>query len=136
MHESEKLEEARHFLARMRRATGPKAFQYELSAFLSAARSALQYALNEALSKTGGRNWYDAAASSAPLVKFFKRERDLSIHEKPVIPSNSVTIQVSALEITGRLGVVQVVTSEAQSPRSVTPAGDPAPIVTHGNRRS
>src|SRR5271166_4284403 len=59
MHEYEKLEEARHFLERMRQAAEPKAFQYELSAFLSAARSALQYALKEATTKTGGQKWYD-----------------------------------------------------------------------------
>ncbi len=117
MHEYEKLEEARHFLERMRQATEPKGFQYELSAFLSAARSALQYALEEAKSKTGGQKWYDDAVKSLPLVSFFKEKRDLSVHEAPVIPSFGVTIGVSAVGASAGVGRVEVVTSEDQAPR-------------------
>jgi hypothetical protein len=133
MHESEKLEEARHFLERMRQATEPKGFQYELSAFLTAARSALQYACKEAKSeakkKTGGQSWYDNAVSSAPLVQFFKKERDLNVHETPVVPSTSVTIGLPALAISGGMGRVEPVSSPDHAPRCDTPAGDPAPIV-------
>lgn len=55
MYEQEKLDEARYFLSQMAMsADQPRAFRYELSAFLSAARSALQYALDEARAKVGG----------------------------------------------------------------------------------
>jgi hypothetical protein len=131
MHEYEKLEEARHFLERMRQATEPKGFQFELSAFLSAARSALQYALEEAKSKTGGQKWYDAVKSS-PFVSFFKEKRNLSVHEAPVIPSFGVTIGVSALPISAGLAPVEVVTSEDQAQRCDTPAENPSPIVPPG----
>lgn len=48
MHELEKLKEAGYFARRMEASINdPKAFQYELSAFLSAARSVLQYAFEE-----------------------------------------------------------------------------------------
>jgi hypothetical protein len=56
MYEQEKIEEAEYFLEGMRQATEARPFQFELSAFLSAARSALQYALKEAKGKCGSQD--------------------------------------------------------------------------------
>ena len=67
-------------------------FDSNLSAFLSSARSILQYALEEAKPKNGGRAWYDAHASSKTVLRFFKDKRDISIHSEPVIPASTVNI--------------------------------------------
>ena len=53
MREQDKIAEADHFLARMNQSPEAPSFRYELSAFLSASRSALQYALEEAKTKPG-----------------------------------------------------------------------------------
>src|SRR5262245_53350076 len=70
----------------------PKAFQYELSAFLSAARSVLQYALEEAKQKPNGQRWYEAQVSGAAVLKFFKDKRDVNIHAEPVRPSRHIAV--------------------------------------------
>lgn len=67
MNEDQKIEEAQYFLDKL---TNPDlehpGFSFELSAFLTAARSALQYALEEARLKTGGQAWYDRQFGAAP----------------------------------------------------------------------
>lgn len=96
MHEQEKLKEARHFMRRMESSIDdPETFQYELSAFLSAARSVLQYALDEVKQKPNGQSWYEAQVSGNAVLKFFKDKRDLSIHVKPVQPSRKIVTIVN-----------------------------------------
>ena len=98
MHERQKLIEARHFLDRMRAECGkPAAFALELSSFLGAARSVLQYARKEATLKTDGRQWYDQAMAANPLFGFFKDLRDNSIHDVPVEPLTKMKTEVAGL---------------------------------------
>ncbi|MDQ7839356.1 MAG: hypothetical protein RDU59_12785 [Thermodesulfobacteriota bacterium] len=96
MHEQEKLKEARYFARRMEASIDdPEAFQYELSAFLSAARSVLQYALDEAKQKPNGQRWYEAQVSGNAVLKFFKDKRDLNIHAEPVRPSRHIAVAIT-----------------------------------------
>ena len=95
MHERSKLTEARHFLDRMYVEHGnPVAFALELSAFMGAARSVLQYACKEAQLKPGGQQWYDQTMAN-PLLCFFRDLRNNSIHEMPVKPLTKMTTQVA-----------------------------------------
>jgi hypothetical protein len=71
------------------------AFRYELSAFLSAARSVLQYAFEEATTKPNGRQWYEAQVSGSAVLKFFKDKRDLNIHVEPVRPSRHIAVSIT-----------------------------------------
>lgn len=87
MHEQDKLSEARYFAERLGKVQTREAFRFELSAFLSAARSVLQYASKEARGRTGGPAWYDHQVSRSPVVRFFKDKRDISVHRSPVTPS-------------------------------------------------
>ena len=81
MNERSRLAEARHFLDRMYAERGnPSAFARELSAFMVAARSVLQYALQEAKLKPGGQQWYDRAMAAEPLLRFFKDKSGPLIH--------------------------------------------------------
>jgi len=87
MHERKKLREAKYFYSKMIEEQGHKEnFTYNLSAFLSSARSVLQYALGEAKTKPGGRQWYDNLISASPVLKFFKDKRDINIHTEPIQP--------------------------------------------------
>lgn len=98
MHERTKLAEARYFLDRLHaEVANPAAFGRELSAFLASARSVLQYALKEAESKPGGRQWYEQAVAADPLFRFFKNERDTNIHDQPVDPARRSTTEVASL---------------------------------------
>ena len=96
MHEGDKLDEARYFLSKMTTSVNDtRAFRFELSAFLSSARSVLQYVLDEAKTKTGGQAWYDAQVSGHAEIKFFKDKRDINIHREPVAPLVSANLSVT-----------------------------------------
>lgn len=83
--EIEKIQEAEYFYAQMSKAEEDSdAFKYNLSAFLAAARSVLQFALNEARTKSGGQQWYDSFIKGNPVVSFFKDKRDINIHKEPL----------------------------------------------------
>jgi len=96
MHARDKLTEARYFLERMcEQHDNPTSFRFELSAFLGAARSALQYSQKEAKEKLGGQQWYDQAIARDPLLAFFKDQRNANIHTAPVTPATVMTTHVS-----------------------------------------
>lgn len=94
MSKKAKIKEAKDFLARMKEEQDNREhFVHSLSAFLSAARSVLQYALNEVdpkenpSAKPGAKTWYDDLMSVSSTLKFFKCKRDINIHDEPVKPS-------------------------------------------------
>ena len=96
MHEDHKILEAHYFLLRADDCgENIREFSYNLSAFLTAARSALQYALEETRTKPGGKAWYDASVSAVPEVKFLKDKRDISVHESPVLPNRRFSITLA-----------------------------------------
>lgn len=96
MHEQTKIKEARYFLIQLESlAEDRAAFKFNLSAFLAAARSALQYALKESAKKPGGQAWYDGQVAGKPIVKFFKDKRDISIHKEPVSPSAKIEVSIA-----------------------------------------
>lgn len=85
MHENEKLDEAIYFHSRMLSERNDRnAFIYDLSAFLSSARSVLQYALKEARTKDGGQQWYENQIATSKVLSFFKDKRDINVHSEPV----------------------------------------------------
>lgn len=95
MREQEEIKEAEYFLSRMRHEKDrPEYFCYNLSAFLTAARSVLQYAQDEIKGKIGGQYWYDSQVSARPVMGFFKDKRDLNVHVEPVNLRRDVTINV------------------------------------------
>lgn len=95
MNENKKIQEAEYFLSLMFEKNERVFFTYKLSAFLTAARSVLQYALKEAETKPNGKNWYDSAIQNRPVVKFFKDKRDINIHADPINPSEEINIGIN-----------------------------------------
>jgi len=103
MHEQTKINEAKYFLGQMNIVVNDRAvFNFNLSAFLAAARSALQYAHKEAIPQSGGQAWYDGQVAAKPIVKFFKDKRDISIHEVPYFVSESVFLFLVEVEASFR----------------------------------
>jgi hypothetical protein len=96
MNEIEKIQEAEYFLDRMTaKRESRDAFRFNLSAFLSAARSVLQYAREEVRPKPGGLAWYDSHMANNKVLKFFKDKRDINIHVEPVVVRVDVGVQAT-----------------------------------------
>ena len=96
MYEESKLREARYFYSRMLSETDNRDnLLFDLSAFLSAARSVLQYALREAQTKPGGQQWYDNHVTSSKVLAFFKDKRDINVHTQPIQVSQHTSIQLT-----------------------------------------
>ncbi len=96
MHEQHKIDEARYFMRQLRDSVNERdPFNYNLSAFLAAARSALQYAHKEVANKPNGQAWYNGQVSAKPVVKFFKDKRDVNIHANPIKPSAKISVSVT-----------------------------------------
>ena len=136
MHEQDKLEEAKYFFLKMQSdKEDPVAFKHNLSACLSSARSVMQYALDEAKTKTGGQKWYDEWMKSSLVSAFFKNKRDYNIHVAPVVllehksititetirGSESITIEIKDKD--GKLIGVRLI---SDPPNSQTPEGSSA----------
>lgn len=95
MNEMNKIEEAEHFLKQMeivQEAQDVKEFRHNLSAFLTATRSVLQYAMKQAKSVKDGQRWYENSMTNSPVFSFFKEKRDTNIHEKPVTPKRNTHV--------------------------------------------
>lgn len=93
--ERRKLSEAKYFLKGMTRAGRDyDDFSCEASAFLTSARSTLQYLFERTKKNHALRIWYDQQISSRPVLKFFKDKRDMNIHVQPVTPQKEIRVQV------------------------------------------
>jgi hypothetical protein len=115
MNEKKKLEEAKYFYSKMLNEQGNReAFTYDLSAFLSAARSVLQYALEESRLKKGGQKWYEKLMVSSRLLKFFKDERDVNIHTGPVLPKAHYTLYAEAGNYILMSGLVSMIVRDKE----------------------
>ena len=129
MHEQAKINEARYFLDQLPKLVNEREkFNYTLSAFLSAARSALQYAYKEAAPKRGGQDWHNGQVAVNGIVKFFKDKRDISVHVSPVNPAAKIGVFVTdkvvlsdscSVTIQRKDGTIEP--PESTSPPSVTP---------------
>jgi len=96
MYELEKIEEAKYFYSQMSKEKDNRDnLKYSLSAFLSSARSVLQYAFREAETNNGGQYWYDSQVSGNKVVSFFKDKRDINIHAEPVFVRKDVDVKLS-----------------------------------------
>lgn len=141
MYEESKLGEAQYFYSRMASETANRChFLYNLSAFLSAARSVLQYALKEAKSKPNGQQWYAAHITSKEVLTFFKDKRNINVHMQPIKTqvtqhtSNQLTdvvhisesIHIKKFDQTGHL--IEEYSSE---PSETPPASEIPPNVRH-----
>jgi len=92
-----KIKEAEHFLSKMKTEQDNREnFEFNLSAFLSAARSVLQYAFEELKKvKTNEMMWYESSVSGSSIVGYFKDKRDTNIHEEPVRPRKDAEITIT-----------------------------------------
>jgi hypothetical protein len=95
VNEHAKIKEAQYFLSLLPELKNDRdKFIHNLSAFLTAGRSALQYAREEAEGKRKGLRWYDRHVASSKIIRFLKEKRDLNIHVNPVSPNARLTVHI------------------------------------------
>jgi len=139
MYEESKLKEAWYFYSRMVSETDNRDnLLFDLSAFLSAARSVLQYTLKEAQTKSGGQQWYDSHITSRKVLAFFKDKRDINVHTQPIQVNQHTSIQLTEVmrisesihikkfDQTGRL-----IGEYSSEPSEPPPAPEISPKITH-----
>jgi len=81
-----KYKEAQYFLGKMQEeSSNPEHFRYELSAFLTAARSVLQY-IHKGVKGARAQAWYDRQCNLSSSIKYFRCKRNVNVHTKPVSP--------------------------------------------------
>lgn len=138
MYESEKIDEATYFLSSMSKAKDlPDDFKYKLSAFLSAARSVLQYACKE-VEGTSYQSWYDSQVRSRPLIRFFKDKRDVNIHAEPINPTQNIGIALSdVIHISDSLSIIKmdrfgnIIQKHTTSPTPIPQSQPIPPVITY-----
>jgi hypothetical protein len=142
MNERVKIAEAEFFPGQLQAVTAqadPSREQvtHLVSAFSTAARSALQYALDEAQSKRGGQAWYAAMVARFPVIRYFRDLRNVNIHERPVVPHRHVSVNLSeTVRVGEQLGIGvrdkdgNVVNREVVSNQPATPMPSTAEVLT------
>jgi hypothetical protein len=143
MHEQSKLKEAEFFLCHMAlQSSDRQAFMYFLSAFLSAARSVVQYAFEEVKSKPFAQAWYEEQVRSSDIVSFFKDKRDVNIHVRPARISEKISMSetlhisdslvVRMADHNGNQSVVHASSLQQAHPDSETPRTKKVSLVFPG----
>lgn len=95
----EKLLEAKYFLERMIENQAERnAFTYNLSAFLSSARSVTLIMQKEFGNVPGFADWYDVQKGKMitdDKMKILDDKRDVTIHQKPIRPRAQVDVRIT-----------------------------------------
>jgi hypothetical protein len=138
MHELEKFHEARHFLERMTEVRDQRdSFNHNLSAFLTAARTVLQYAYKEA----EGKNklaWWEKETND-PVIRFFRDKRNASVHEIPVRPQAQISVGIfEQVTVSDSVSIVlqdkagNIIQQTSSPPPAERPKADSIPaVVSH-----
>jgi hypothetical protein len=135
MHEARKLAEAEYFLGRMAALQNTREeFVWNLSAFLTAARTVAQYACEEATPKPKGQGWYDAAVAAHPSIKFFRGKRNVNIHTEPVEPQTAIGVELVESVGLGEALSIQIfeegeLVGERRVETPAQPTESPPPVV-------
>jgi len=109
MNEARKLAEAEYFLGRMVALQNSREeFVWNLSAFLTGARTVVQYGHDEATSDPKGQAWFDAAVGGQPSIKFFRNKRNVNVHVEPVEPQTAIGIELAESLAIGEMLAVQM----------------------------
>ena len=94
MHIQFKLREAEYFLDRMTHLQHNRTeFIFNLDAFLAAARAVMSFIRNQ-VKCTPRQDWYDCLLRQYDTLKFFKRQRDITLHTRQVEPRGAAELGV------------------------------------------
>jgi predicted lipid-binding transport protein (Tim44 family) len=88
-------------------------FNYNLSAFLTATRSILQYTYESSKDK-GKLNDYNKLISKNRIIGFFKEKRDINIHEVPVNSVQQINMDICATITISTSSIITVLDSNGK----------------------
>lgn len=132
MKERKKLEEAQFFYRKMVEYKQKRnEFEFYLSAFLSAARSVLQYTLKEVKNKPGGQKWYNSLVHESIYIRFFKNKRDINIHEEPVSPATFIHLEITDTIIIADKASVDGYSDNTPVIKEIIPDINRPPVIQH-----
>jgi len=130
----DKLNEACYFLEQMKEKQSDRdAFKYNLSTFLSAARS-VTWVMQEEFDKASGfKEWYEKAQQNMKQdsdMKFFNEKRTMTIHIGPVRPRAKVDVTIYAppINITASALPPTVITTKADGTTRQGAETEPMPL--------
>lgn len=132
----EKLLEARYFLDRMVENQAERnAFKYNLSAFLSAARSVTLIMQKEFVGVPRFADWYidqQDKMRADDMMKVLKDKRDVTIHEQPVDLHACVEVSITEhITVTDSVSVTIIrADGTVEQRNSMPPSPPPAPTKT------
>jgi hypothetical protein len=132
----DKLNEAYHFLEQLKEKQSERdVFRYNLSAFLSAARSVTLVMKKEFNKAPGFKEWYEKAEGAMKKdtdMKLFVEKRNITLKESPAKPKArvDVIIEVPTANLTINTFPPTVIITKADGTveRSVEPETTPSPI--------
>jgi len=131
----EKLNEAKYFLNQMiEKQADRDGFKYNLSAFLTAARSVTWFMQNEFGKKRGFKVWYakkQTEMKNDEIMRFLNEKRVKTIHRKPIDPR--VNVKVSMHDRIGLSSSVSIIVTRPDGTimsRQSKPAKKPTPAKT------
>lgn len=126
MDEQRKLAEARYFLEQMERCEregNTEVFCYNTSAFLSAARSVMQYIHRKAKAR-GRLEWYQQIHAAGQWCGLFRDIRNSEVHEEPITDPPVLTL------------IIRYVDSLLDMPKEDHPEGTIVISLEHGMLQS
>jgi len=131
----EKLLEAKYFLERMiENRANRDAFKYNLSAFLSAARSVTLIMQKEFGNVLGFADWYAVQKSKMATddkMKILDDKRDVTIHQEPIRPRAHVFVSITDhINVTDSVSVHVIRADGTIERHNSTPSPPPAPNET------
>lgn len=125
----EKLLEANYFLDQMRRCrTERESLKYNLSAFLSAARSITLFMQKEFSDIADFKTWFNSRQISMkndPVMSFMNEKRVMTIHLEPVKPRALVKQNITATVHTVSSISIVVTRNDVTVEKRSTPADSP-----------
>ena len=143
MHARLKLDEAAYFLGEMRRVRDtPQSFAYELSAFLSAARSVDYYLAKKCTGDEAAERWYSDVRSRVKNgefrhVRYFIDKRDVNVHAGMIEPRGLTKLAISesstatdSVSVTLRDGQGNVLEQRIQDTAPTAPVERETTVVT------
>lgn len=99
MYHNDKLLEAKYFLTRLEACGSDyEATIFNLSAFVSAAKKALEFGHRDMTDKRQ-QEWFEDYMDSKPIFLFFKTMGDVCIHSNPLTSSRKIEVETPSFEV-------------------------------------
>ena len=129
----DKVREAEFFLGQMKKTVNsPDEFRWNLSAFLSAARSVTWFLQSEFARTQGFKTWYGEKQEEMrkdPAMRFFVSKRNFSIKQASLTPRQAITVKASGtIRPSGALEIKVIRDGKVVERRELPASEQPAPV--------